>query len=253
MASQSYQSPETTPATPAPEIAPSTTLASNADRVAEVQGETPAPSGGPANLNTERPVGGDVPADIRGRIMTSLRANETSKTLIDQIEKAGKGDFSLKWSNRGSYQSGMGIWLDRQQTEAEWYGTMTHELVHLLTLVSGQAANASTMTRQAYVDAKMEDEINAQATAFVACMQTGRSEGGAGFAEFQQWISKHHPECMKSHSDKSTDQANWTQIKDYAKVWLTDKYRNEWKTSNTGENYYTYWGKYWDSIHPGGK
>lgn len=34
-----------------------------------------------------------------------------------------------------------------------------------------------------------------------------------------------------------------------AKNWLADKYRNVWTPSNTGDNYYDYWGDAWDRAH----
>ena len=41
-------------------------------------------------------------------------------------------------------------------------------------------------------------------------------------------------------------------IQTLAEAWVEAKYRNEWTTSNTGENYYVYWGRIWDDAHPGG-
>ncbi len=35
-----------------------------------------------------------------------------------------------------------------------------------------------------------------------------------------------------------------------AEAWVEHKYKTEWTTSNTGENYYDYWGKAWDDAHP---
>jgi hypothetical protein len=215
-------------------------------------GEDPNPGTPAADLNTTRPVDGDVPADVRDPLMASLRGSPRVVGLLTEIE-AARGDlsFTMKWSDRGSYHRNGGIWLDRNRTAESWFGTMAHELVHLLTYVSGQAADAATMTREAFVNGKMVDEINAQAVAYVACLQTGSSAGGAGYDEFVDWLRANHPDLMVSDADAEVNAANASEIEGHARVWLEAKYRTEWTTSNTGENYYTYWGNYWDRVNPG--
>ncbi len=215
-------------------------------------GQEPNPdASATADLDVERPVGGAIPATIRDPLMTRLRGSPRASGLMDEIiAERGNLAFPLKWSNRGSYQSGGEIWLNRAESEASWFGTMAHEMVHLLTHISGQAANARRMTREAFVNAKMEDEINAQALAYVACLQTGSNAGGAGFLEFVGWLRQNHSELTVSESDEEHEAANWREIEAHAITWLEAKYRGDWKTSNTGENYYDYWGGYWDRVNP---
>lgn len=219
-------------------------------------GQEPAPgdgTGAGADLDATRPVGGDVDGDTRSSLIRALRGSAEASSLLDDVEEA-RGDlsFPLKWSNRGSYHRSGSIFIDRNTDETEWYGTLAHELVHLCTYESGSAADASTMGRDEFVEAKMTDEINAQATAFVALMQVGRFTGEVGLDEFVTWLEEHHPDLMMSMEDPEEDAQNWSDIKGHAATWLEDKYRNEWVTSNTSENYYTYWGNAWDRANPGG-
>jgi hypothetical protein len=206
--------------------------------------------GGGADLDTTRPVGGDVPAGIRDAAMNSVGAVPRGRTLLDSIRTArGDLNISTKWSDQGTYHSAGSIWIDRRADPSHLVGSMAHELVHLLTFVSGQAANARTMGRQEFVDAKMTDEINAQATAYVVLMQSGRLEGETGLSEFSTWLTTNRPDLAVCPTDDAAA-AHWTAVDGVAKTWLEGKYRNEWTTSNTHENYYTYWGGYWDSLHP---
>ena len=215
-------------------------------------GGDPSPGTPAVDLNTTRPIDGDVPADVRSALMSSLRGSPRVAGLIGEIESArGDLDFAMKWSDRGSYHRNGGIWLDRNRSADDWFGTMAHELVHLLTFVSGQAADAATMTRDAFVEGKMFDEINAQAVAYVACLQTGSASGGAGYDEFVEWLRTNHPELMVSEVDAASEAVNAREIEGHAQLWVEAKYRSEWTTSNTGENYYTYWGRYWDRLNPG--
>src|SRR5690606_32235200 len=148
----------------------------------------------------------------RDPLFAQLRTSPRASGLMDEVEEE-RGDlaFPLKWSDRGSYHSAGSIWLSRHQDAGAWFSTMAHELVHLLTHISGRAADARTMNREAFVNGKMEDEINAQALAFVACLQTGSNQGGAGFLEFVTWLRQNHADIMVSESDPEAEAANWTE------------------------------------------
>ena len=211
----------------------------------------PGDAAGGADLDATRPVNGDVPAATRDAVIASVSATARGATLVDAIRTA-RGDLSIptKWSDQGTYHQRGSIFLDRHSDESHWQGSMAHELVHLLTFVSGQAANAATMTRDAFIAAKMTDEINAQATAYVVLMQSGRLEGETGLAEFSDWLAANHPDLAVSPGADTAD-AHWSEVSALATTWLEDKYRTEWTTSNTHENYYIYWGNYWDGVNPG--
>ena len=261
MSGQTHQTPQVAPPTSAPPAqetaGPSTgtALESNADRVSDVKAEQPAPGEAAADINTTRPINADVPADIRSSLMSELKASPTTNNLLERLKEKGADNFPLKWSGQGSYYNGAsgGIFLDRSRSESQWFATMAHEMVHMLTDKSGNGAKVMTMTRDAYVNAELDDEINAQATSYVAALESGNSNGGAGFSEFQTWLSKNKPELMQSMADPLEEQANKDSIQEAARGWVKEKFKNEWKTSNTNENYYDYYGKFWDSCHPAAK
>jgi hypothetical protein len=101
------------------------------------------------------------------------------------------------------------------------------------------------MSRADFVKAKMDDEINAHATSYVALLQQDAKTAPAkGYGDFRAHLEKDH---AKTLTDK-----DWAEVERLAKLWLEDKYKNDasWKTSNTQENYYDYWGKAWDKAHP---
>ena len=202
-------------------------------------GQEPEPGSGlsETELDAQRPVGDAIPADLRGRLMDGLRAAPASQSTLDTIEGArGDLDFEIKWSNRGNYHSRGRIYLDRNRDEAKWLSSMMHELVHLATYLEGNAADVNTMDRDEFVAEKMRDEIDAQATAYVSLLQTGvESDGSAGYNEFRAELVADNQELLTNES--------WTEIKALAVTWITEKYQNEWQTSNSGENYYEYWGQ----------
>jgi hypothetical protein len=200
----------------------------------------------PAEMAKERPVDGAVDADTRKKVMDTLDSTPRTKTVLDEIKKLrGDLNFSMKWSNQGTYHGTGAIWLDRNKNYEDWRAGLAHELVHLHTFLSGNAADIKSMTRENFVKAKMDDEINAHATSYVALLQQDKKSAPAkGYAEFRAHLEKDH---AKTLTDK-----DWAAAERLARVWLEDKYKNDasWQTSNTNENYYDYWGKAWDKAHP---
>ena len=196
-------------------------------------------------LSQQRPVSTEIPAELRERLMSALKAAPASNSTLDAIQ-AARGDlnFPIKWSQKGNYHSKGKIYLDRRRDESKWLSSMMHELVHLKTYLEGNAANVGTMDRETFVAEKMRDEIDAQATAYVALMQSNIEQNqSAGYNEFRALI-------LAEHNDVFTAQ-NWGQIKTLALAWLEAKYRDEWRTSNSGKNYYEYWGSHWDRHNQG--
>lgn len=191
-----------------------------------------------------RRAGDAIPAELRTRLMERLRASAEMQSVFAEI-RTGRGnlDFAVKWSSRGNYHSAGEIYLDLNGNEEAWLSSMAHELVHLSTFVCGRAADVATNTREEFVRLKMEDEINAQATQYVTLLQLANTTARpAGYQDFRAHLASDHAAVLTNES--------WSEIERLAKVWLEDKYRNEWTTSNTGENYYTYWGNHWDRQHP---
>lgn len=216
--------------------------------------EEPAPAEAAAgiDLDVERPVGGAVPSEVREALYTDLRGSARAAWLLDEIESTrGDLDFSLTWSDKGTFHRGGKVYLRRTSDPTTWFASMAHELVHLLTYVSGDAADVRAMDRDTFVSTKMADEINGQALSYVATLQTGRDKGGAYFSKFYAHLQDQHPEMLVSEADEEADQANWAAIEDIAREWLEDQYKNHLVTNNTKENYYEYWGNYWDRVNGG--
>lgn len=55
-------------------------------------------------------------------------------------------------------------------------------------------------------------------------LQLGRGSGEVGLPDFISWMEQNHPDLLESGPE-------------------------DWVTSNTDENYYDYWGGYWDSVN----
>jgi hypothetical protein len=68
-----------------------------------------------------------------------------------------------------------------------------------------------------------------------------------GFTAFRTYLNTTAPAVLRER--------NYARIEELAKTWVEARYRAGdpgWRTSNTDENYYTYWGNAWDRAHPSG-
>jgi hypothetical protein len=199
----------------------------------------------PAEMERSRPVGGAVDVETRVRVIEALLSVPRGRATLDAISRL-RGDvlFPVKWSARGGFHRTGEIWLDRTKNESHWLKSMAHEITHLHTFLAGRAANVETMTRAEFVDAKMSDEINAHAGSYVMLLQLGATTAPAqGFADFQRHLGRTAPRAIGA--------GDWTRVEELAKAWVEDRYRTDraWRTGNTGENYYDYWGATWDRAH----
>jgi hypothetical protein len=202
---------------------------------------------GAGDLDTRRPVAGTVPADIRAQVFDPMQRSPRAQTILAEIRRLrGDLNFPVKWSSRGTYHQSGEIWLDRTWTLAQNIVAVQHEITHLHTFLSGGAANVTTMTRETYVNAKMADEINAHAAGYVTHLQLGTTGAEPqGFSAFRTHLTRTAAAVLRDR--------NYARIEELARTWVEARYRAGdpgWRTSNTDENYYTYWGKAWDAAHP---
>ncbi|PKN55054.1 MAG: hypothetical protein CVU56_23300 [Deltaproteobacteria bacterium HGW-Deltaproteobacteria-14] len=207
-------------------------------------GAEPEPGKADAAKAPERTDGADIPVDVRTSVLGKLEALPRSKATLDNIKKAkGNLDFPIKWSKQGTFHSSGSVFIRSTSTEDSWVGSLAHELVHLETFVTGNAANPKTDAKDKFVEKKMEDEINAQAACYIALMQKGEKSNGsqAGYDDWIPWVGKNHADLVKAKK--------WSEIEVAAKAWIKGKYKSEWVTNNTKENYYTYWGNHWDKVN----
>lgn len=236
--------PRPDPGTPHPRILALQQTAGNQATTAIVQRQGVAPDGtisDPELLERLRPVGGAVDVETRVRVVEALLSTPRSRRTLDAIERA-RGDlhFPIKWSARGNFHRRGAIHLDRTGNEADWLRSMAHELVHLQTFLEGRAPDVASTSRDEFVEAKMTDEINAQAAAYLSLLQLGiTSSRSRGYNDFRAFLRSRHRALLEAE--------NWDAIERRAKVWLEDKYRNEFTTG--GKNYYDYWGEVWDNAH----
>ncbi|MBN2801240.1 MAG: hypothetical protein JXX28_19020 [Deltaproteobacteria bacterium] len=234
----------------------------------EVEAPAPDKSGlSAAELEKQRPVNGDVDSGTRQRLMDRLNgAPETVQVLADIKKLRGDLNFALKWSDRGSYHKSGSISLDRHAAEDAMFATMSHELVHLHTHLSGKQGSIKRDDRDTYVTKMMDDEIKAQTTAFVSLLQSGvtKQASSAGFDEFYKLLTSKHKDLLGpelrgsgggllaffSQSESGPAKTDWDGVKNVAKEFLTSKFKGGgWVTSNTGDNYYDYYGGFWDQQH----
>jgi len=201
------------------------------------------------DLDVTRPVGELVPADIKDPLMAETRSSPRIQRVLQDIEDNGGADFEIKWSARGGYHSNGKIYIDRRETMADWISTMMHELNHLSDQRQGlNPVAADTASREDFVATKMFNEIRSHAVSYVGLLE--REAGNpataaaapAGFDEFKAYL----------RADEATNGICYDSatIQAMAEAWVEKKYKTEWTTSNTGENYYDYWGAAWDDAHP---
>lgn len=214
------------------------------------QEPTPGGGGGAGDLDTTRPIGALIPDEVRTELMTEVRRSQRMQQVLREIEEHGGAAFDIKWSGRGGFHSAGTIHIDRRQEMASWIATMMHELNHLNDHRQGlNPSAATTESREEFVNTKMRNEIRSHAISYVGLIE--REGAGAdpasppaGFTEFRAYLRQREEAeqvCFTSEA-----------IQAMAEAWVEDKYRTTWTTSNTGENYYDYWGRAWDEAHPGG-
>ncbi len=215
------------------------------------QEPTPGGGGGAGDLDTTRPIGALIPDEVRTELMTEVRRSQRMQQVLREIEEHGGAAFDIKWSGRGGFHSAGTISIDRRQEMGSWIATMMHELNHLNDHRQGlNPSAATTESREEFVNTKMRNEIRSHAISYVGLIE--REGAGAdpasppaGFTEFRAYL-RQREEAEQVNFDSGTIQA-------MAEAWVEDKYRTTWTTSNTGENYYDYWGRAWDEAHPGGE
>ena len=210
-------------------------------------GVEPAPGDTvPANVATARVEGAVIDAAIRTRLMTELNRSTRMAALLVDINAHG-GTFDIKWSARGNYHRSGHIYLDRNATIQRWIPSMMHELNHLNDGRQGRRPNVNSETRAAFVATKMRNEIHAHAAGYVGLLQQRDATGAAatlGPAGFDDFVVHLRAKETAEGASLGVDA-----VQTLAEAWLEDKYKNHWKTSNSGENYYQYWGSYWDEVH----
>lgn len=212
--------------------------------------QEPTPGGdGGADLDTTRPVGSLIPDDVRTELMTEVRRSVRMQQVLREIEEHGGAAFDVKWSARGGFHSAGTIHIDRRQEMSSWIATMMHELNHLSDHRQGlNPSAATTASREDFVNTKMRNEIRSHAISYVGLIEREGSGAAAasppaGYTEFRT----HLREREQAEQVCFTSDA----IQAIAEAWVEAKYRDVWTTSNTGENYYDYWGRIWDEAHPG--
>jgi len=204
----------------------------------------------PGDLDTNRPVGAAIPDAIKQRLLTELRRSPSMVTLLQEIADNGGTDFNIKWSARGNFQSNGEISLDRRRSITRWLPSMMHELNHLNDHRQGRRPNPrTTESREEFVNTKMGNEIHAHAHGFAALIEYSSDAAATITASAPAGYDEFLPE-LRAAEEAAGECFSSEQIMEFAETWLEDKYRNEWTTSNSGENYYDYWGAAWDRAHP---
>ncbi len=195
----------------------------------------------------ERTVGDRVPDEVRDRLIEEARRSDRVSSLLDEIEEEDGDDFAVKWSGQGNFHRSGEIHLDRNRDFDRWVPSFMHELSHLADYHADREPDvASEESREDFVNAKMENEIRAQAITYVGLIERERENpdedvsSPAGYDEFREHLDD---------EEDDTDSLSADRIEELAKDWLENKYKDDWTTSNTNENYYDYWGNYWDDVN----
>jgi len=184
-----------------------------------------------------------VPNAIRADLIRRLKAIPRAKKILDRIKaKLGNYKFTLKWSSSGTYVTGKQVFLATKSTKAGWIGDLAHELYHLASNLEGKEPDPKKLGRAQYVKKQMDEEIGSQAACYIALMQIGDKKGvnQAGYKDWLKYVKKSHTALQRTKK--------WAKLEQLAIKWVTKKYKTKWVTNNTSENYYTYWGKYWDKV-----
>ncbi len=179
-------------------------------------------------------------------LLGRLRAVPRAAQALAEIKAlTGEADIPIRWSGRGTYMTEGEVWVDLRAGDTEALVTMSHELIHLLAWHKGFRPEARKMERGAFVDTMMSDELDSEEASLVAGLQLTKGKGEPRSGKFREWLNAQHPGVL-DRAVRSGDPAQWQAIEHLARGWSEDQFRNVYKTSNTGQNYYQYWGSFWD-------
>lgn len=211
--------------------------------------ERPIPGSTTGAGDTARRPGTDVDAATRQALLGRLQGVPEAAGHLAEIKKISGGlDFPLRWSGRGSYMTQGGIYLDIRAREMEAVVQLTHELAHLLNYLQGEWVGPTAVGREDYVQKMMADEIEAEASGTVAGLQATRGAGEPRSQEFRAHMERKKPGAI---AEAVKTGQGWDIIEAEARVFAEHKFKTTYKASTTGENYYQYWGNWWDRMNKG--
>ncbi|HCH62029.1 MAG TPA: hypothetical protein DFR83_04435 [Deltaproteobacteria bacterium] len=195
--------------------------------------------------------GAPLTAAEREALFQSLNAVPRTAQILEEIRSVKGGlDFPLKWSGRGTYMMSGEIWLDLRGDATELTVTMAHELVHLLSFFKGFNPNPRELSKDEYVDAMIGDELDSEKASIVTGLQLTDGNGEPRSRDFKKWLQANHPGLLE-RATRSRESTDWAKVEELARIWSDDQFKNVFKTSNTGENYYDYYGSHWRRSQPG--
>lgn len=204
----------------------------------------PGPDGGGSGATLGRRPGEDVDAATRQSLMSRLQGlPESARTLATIRALAGGLDFPMKWSGRGTYMSAGSVFIDIRARDTEALVTLAHELVHLKNYLAGKKPDPLKLSREDYIKQVMADELESEASGTVVGLQATGGKGEPRSKDFRRSMEAQSPGAIGAAA--RTGQG-WDAIKDKAAKYSENEYRTRYRTSNTGQNYYDYWGSFWD-------
>ncbi len=209
----------------------------------------PGPGASSGAVDSTRRPGTDVDAATRQALFARLQGVPEAAVLLEEIKKSsGSLDFPLRWSGRGSYMTAGAIYLDIRARELEAVVQLTHELSHLRNFLIDAWPEATQMGREEYVQTMMKDEIEAEASGTVAGLQATRGAGEVRSNEFRTHMERKRPGAI---NEAVKTGKGWDLVEAEARVFAEEKFKTTYKASTTGQNYYQYWGEWWDRMNKG--
>ena len=179
----------------------------------------------------------------KDELFKEVKKSATAKKTIEKIEKKTGKTIPLKWSSKGSFHQGGTIYIDKNRSLDKQVNSLAHEINHLYDYVFGRQPDVTKLTKDEFVKKKMDNEIKAQYRTYMAYEERGaKGAKPLGYAGFKAKVDE---EAKKT--GKALTAAEKQEI---GKKYLEEQYKNVWKTSTTGKNYYEYWEEHWKSVNP---
>lgn len=198
---------------------------------------------------------GSKKAESFDDIKAILETIPTGKEALKRYE-----DYKITISfvpGGGSYYSGGVMTIDSNETVREAALTFVHEMNHAFYEKTGLTKNVATSTREEYVKGNVEEEAEGTVKSIEAKIElegTIIDTKGLTFPLEGTYRAAYKTAYDKAFKEKSSEADAKTAARAAGKQAVIQGFLDgKVQTSNSGETYSDYYGKDWDSNHPGGK
>jgi hypothetical protein len=194
----------------------------------------------------------------RGKlILAKLATTDTGRWVLGILKK-WKVKVHWSYAGMGSYHQGGEIYINKNLSVDAATMVMYHEAQHAQTFKSGKAADIESLTRAAYVKAKIADEAEAvvrQIEGTVPLEHRGASMAGSGLTmglidRYRKAFYKKRDQLERDHPKMTRAEINKRCRRHTRDSEVTNWFHDGTFVTSTGKiSYSDHYGRQWDAVH----